>query len=666
MRTIKKAIRKRGKINYQKTQGDSSDESVCDSLENLASRLSSYNDKVRELATSMLINLSDSIDAKDLKQIYDHQCLKTLVERLSDPNMQVILNTLYAINNLISLDDEVNLKQNASGKLLHIGVLHFLENLWQHSLAELQSLMSNKQQKEQIVAIVNAIFSLYSKLLETAELSQIGPVISSKICEYAVSFLETCDNDMIMERVMNFLHVATECSADLCLAIANNQNAFGNLMIIAENTELMNEIRSYVLAIIYNIVSALDVAGKNTDGNFREKVVKVLSESVESSMGVAIFDELSNLREIIQASNKSKNMKKMNQDSEIGLEDTVEDIEDSELEVDAKTKSALKIWQQTASSIKISLGLLITVFETDEFEDEEVIETESINSDFNEETNNQAENILESSLYTKDALGKYFESEGFVRCLINKLRNTKIDDLKALCEISNLFMPVANDFNEIMSLAVCVLSNILDKNQKSYSQELVGAIVDTLWTDFEAIFARINKNKSLVLDSHDQNIMVSKMQLLVMLLQRDENLAGKIACAKFVEFFENAYKTGIEELIMLTLDTIFLRFAPRFGITMEENMKACEILLCCMNDKNLAIVGQGLNGMFEIYVDETYDQNYRARNLQSLLESGYTEFRNKIKESKGQGLLRKDKLKFLQSTLINLKAFIKYKAVHAK
>lgn len=93
-----------------------------------------------------------------------------------------------------------------------------------------------------------------------------------------------------------------------------------------------------------------------------------------------------------------------------------------------------------------------------------------------------------------------------------------------------------------------------------------------------------------------------------------------------------------------------------------ENAVIGRCLISTLNDPSLEVVAQALDAVFDVYGDEDFDDNFRALQFLSALESTSAAVKSKLRAERKD--MDRDLVAHIKETQLNLARFIKYKKKH--
>ena len=653
----------------RKPQGKSSRNSDSDEEEipdfpyekaSIFSQLQSQDPRQREFASSILMNISLEISSKQLNFLYTDAILKEIVRNLSENNPQILLNLLSAIKSLLEAEEQIydknkekfcknhensenrNIPLEKSLKLVDFGLFASFEALLSQISSGLQekSLLIDEVFKVNLRKILMKLISVMGFFCEILEENLLKVMIS----HVSSQILEICDflnDEEIFIEFLNFFHITTEFSKEtrlLLMKFPDENTAFFTKMkeiFIKPFNEPVNSslflAKAFILGIFFNFFQE--------NACFSAEILKEMLFFTEFALNSKIIEEFANFEVFAKENGENGPL---------------------------KLEAAMKTWRKRAKALQITLQFLNNLFEREEFEDfseeseenEEFLEESPLEK--NAEISISAEILVENSLKNmmkKEVFGyKGFE---FIRLLSQQLLSK---EKVLLFEKFELFGLEELNF-EVSYANLLALQSLflIFTEENGVSNEKKTEFLGFLWKkiyelaeivkeieDFEEIhevfllllknFACFyEKNHVFLIESGVLNSIFPKNELFTM--------------GNFVKNAKN------EDFHAIFLEFLAMRFPISLTNT-KENMLNCEeieallgFLMKGIEDQRLMVIAQALNALFDVFADETYNENLKKRGVLEIIEGKITAFTGKLGKNR----------KFLKETAENLKAFIKYK-----
>jgi hypothetical protein len=686
-------------------------------------KLKSFDPKIREMAAVSLSQLNDK-DNEVVERMINQGCIPLLIERLTDPNLNIVLSALMALINLCSATTTID-GQPIALKIIDGGVILMLEAILMNS-QNMGNLNADALKVKS--AILEYIFRLLASLAENLDEKYLTHLTKSATiaCEL---FLSEVKEFNVLTGILSFLHVLTEGSQTVTLTLADNKLICSKLIQVLENKNTTQEMKAYACGILHNIITTIDQLageGKLTNANavavYNIDVIKKVIESIWCMISIKIFDEIDNLKKIYELHQKHHEKKPRKKpapkniqeelrndldagDDEMGMEESkdnepehngpvpaagAEDLHSEELLI--RFREALKIWHDSALGIEICLGILMTIFEDDDdkgFEDEEELvdddnEIEQTNSDntiMQEKPNNTNNNgVVISTPKISSFLNVLSEAIGekFITAIVDKCNSlpqavrTFLDDAN-LQSLEEQVWSITN-FSMSCLMNLCVNYILKPENSVKFGLEkdkFCAEICDFLWTKLKLYLDVITANQSNPNDGliggseveNEKDHVFNILRFLLLIIQKANPAVGQlIPLIDLLKVKEIVFTVLDNDSKLIFIELLGTRCADRNKITIEENIVVADHMIELLKCDNVEIIGEALNALFDIYSEETYDLVFKEKGFMQILNYGYDVFKMKIKEGKGK--LHKEKVKTLNNHLLNLKRFIKYKAEH--
>ena len=664
------------------------DEDLVESV-SIIDKLQSFNPSEREMATISLSQI-DHFSAEFMSLLHEKGALKLLVERLVDPNPQIVLNSIVALTNITSSGSQIQ-QGNIGDVIMDNGILILLETLLSDfkRAHEQRQIDTQKSDFEIKMAIINSSYKLLSSLAEYVSTESLDIVLHSKVTEISLYFLMNCDEARILTGIGSFLQVLTESSVKLCEKIGENLDVLKRLANIVESTFATQELKAYILGSLFNYICTLERNGIQPQG--REELCPKVMNEVLNIIGVKIFDEIENLIKIIE-DNKKKLTGSKNQNGHANHNETIdldpvnhEEILDEETKDmhetpvndtvhDIRLKQALNIWGDSATAIQICLGIVLNIFESEEgYEDE--WKDDGDEDEQNDELNNPKLNKYEPS------------STSFMVNMTQELREKILGTLFDKCqhlsvkihdEFLSTLKPIADQSKAINEFAFSCISNILlnieytdKKNNTKYvdtfAEQLFKLSLEEWKYYLEVLYQNSTEEESEDKEdvTFEQNVINDILKVVIDLLQTSTlNLASLLDVSDLIKVQATTFKLLSEESRLSTIELIGVRCHPKFGLTFDENALVADFLQELLKADDVMIIGEGLNALFDVYSDEAYDEIFVQKGFMNMLTFGYNVFKNKIAENKT--VLSQENYALVRNHLLNLRRFIKYKQEHIK
>lgn len=670
----------------------------------LVENLKSYDPNTREIATIALAQLN--FDDEDvLKGVINQGIIKVLIERLVDSNHQVVLNTLLALLNLCESTQTYEGKDLAF-HILNSGVITVLDGLVQGLVKNLLAEQDHGQALKVQIAIIEYIYRLVSALAEAVDVQHLPSIVNAKLTNESIQLFLTVNINEILTGIASYWHVLAESSLDVCKTLADTTEILQRAVVLMDSKASSAQLKAYIAAMVYNVISRLDAQG--IDVRDRAELGQRVLETIFNIISVQILDEIDNLVKVCQFNGGKQGKNRTRKDElteELGPNtenvslhtengNAVEETKDEEV-LDQEEglsnlhlKEAVKIWQDSASAIEVCLGVLINIFEADE-DDEEFEDLEEINSDGEEDFGKKGPSTAAITQASSTFFEKLIPSEAK-----EKLIRSLIDKCKHMSHEHHAFLITVNLHNillrgtRIVEFALSALMNLC--NNYVYKQVTGGAeslnvtkfsidLATFLWAEFK-FYLELLYNQTITPDSNSTTIVKSKDKkatqeelehektqvneiikflLLVLSKSSSQEVTACVPLSDVLHVKSVLFDSMDEQTKLYIIELIALKASPKNHLSLEENAVVADHLVDLLKKDDVMIIGESLNALFDIYVDETYDAVFKEKNFLGVLEYGYNVFKEKIQASRK--ILPPESVGMLKQHLQNLKRFIKYK-----
>lgn len=619
----------------------------------LISQLTGPEPKQKEFATSLLMNISSDIKQKQLALLYTEETLQALLLVLQDNNVQVILNTLSAIQSLLFSEDNKKAKMQKKKQtkflpfektnfLINQGLFNIFDKILLQSFESLQkkSLLLDEPTKNQLKNLLLKLLNTIGSFFEVLPEEIIEKTLKNTIFLVFEIFI-SIENEEIFVETLNLLHIMSEFTSftlpkDLIFEYYPRDSDKGvvfnkmkdvfvkplNAVGQEPNFELFLA-KSCLLCIFLNI---FDYKPKFTDPGFVVHIINFL----EIAFKTPFLKEFVAISKVLDNENGDK---------------------------------MAKIWLKVAKIMEFFFIFLNNLAEWEEdFEDIEDEDEEDI--EMNIESDKEKNVLL-----TEEKL--------FKEILIKELFKSR----------EQIFLSILTD-NLLISKETIESFDLFIMNGK---ENMISVACSISYLAFSAFYKSfLNKDGIFPLENHAKPIFlttfVAKIKEIIHFLPETERFAGfedifLLFFQGFVEFLsenkgifvENGGLTSLftieecvllcekgmalqnEEFFSLFSEFLSLRLPitvtsqPTFLIKHEELVRIFGLILKGMSDQRLQIQASTLNIIFDIFADETYNDFLKENGLLQTLET------------KDYSAFYAQKNKFFKETMQNVKEFVKYK-----
>ena len=688
-------------LQLDEEQGKGQETMMAEDAVTLVDNLQSYDASIREQAAIALtqVNLdNESI----LEGILEQKIIKVLVERLIDTNYQVALSSLIALVKFCESTQQID-GHDLAFYVYNAGVMTVLDGLFSGLIKSIKADSQNQQSLKIQLSILEYVYKLVASLAEGLEDSFLPALVQSKLTEESTDLFLTVNSDQVLTGVASYWHVLTETSLEVCKKLAGSTELLERAVTLIENKASSNELKGFVTAMLYNILSKLQAAGIQASNNtlLGQKVL----DTIFNIISIKIFDEIDNLVQISQYNTlpQAKNGNKSEEiREELGPKEEAQETGEEELKQEdqpvnnvnkggfseSRLKEAAGIWSDSANGIEVCLGLLVNIFEAADEEDE--FEDIEITSDDEGEEQKQQNPQTSTGKKTQSTESKpenaFFEQlipneakEKLIASLIDKCRHIRPEHYEFLSN-TNL-QSLIDKGNRIVEFALSALMNLCNNYiyaQQAFSNSLNVArfsqeLTVFLWEEFKFYLELIYKktldtqNNSNVTKTnvegdlaHEQAQLNEIIKFLLLILGKsDPDIVACIPLKEVLHVVKVLFENVEQQTKLYLIELIAIKASPKNKSSIDENAIVADHLVELLKVEDVMVIGETLNALFDIYVDETYDSIFKVKNFQVLLEYGYNVFKEKINSNKKE--LTRENLGMLKQHLQNLKRFIKYK-----
>ena len=591
--------------------------------------------KIRELASSALMNLSNEISVTQLKTIFTEKMLVLLIQRLNDEKQQIVINSLSALQNLILVDFEKNRGELTRVLLEQMQLVSILNDMLKKFFFFFSesSLLKPEEEQSKMKKVLYRALNLLTTLCEVIDLKYLPFFEQNRVCQEVLHFLTFPDDKLFLE-ILSFLHVYAEfINISNKEVLINNENIiFFSKFLASQQTPQMDIAKVFIFGILYKLADFLDPQVINF---LNDEFIKVGERLLE----VGIGEEFNNLAGIFWG--------------------IVEKVEKREEREKGEFGKYYDVWKNTCRSLLVFLEVVLNLVEDcNGNENERSFETESVESIGSNEKIEEA--MTNENLENKPSVLKNkFALEILTKLNLLERIKAKIviitpQNLKSMEIFENHdYLDIIEDLSEINLLFInCFL------NTSSQSELSEGETIQNIDFFFKIIdnYLQLDFTSKVHVDNFSETLL-NVLKLLKILLDRINNIQMPIQT--LISFGQKIVKTNLEESIVVILDLISSKFSIKTVMDLADNEILLNFLMEVVFNENIVIVAQTLNCLFDVYSDEKYDSVFAKKNMLQVLKKGAPILEEKVKESKGK--IGRRKVEFLKEVKINLKRFIEYK-----
>lgn len=622
-------------------------------------QLKSPNPKDQESATSLLMNVSCEISAKQLSFLFSDPILEILLEFLAKtPSLQLVINTLSSLLSLGQAEAGISEKNpfERSAFLIKQGLFERLDSLLGNTMKGLSgnSLLSDENMKGNLREILRKIAKLLSFYAESLE----KELVEMKMMPLSMKFVEIAlflDDEAVFLDVLDLFHILTEVSGNFRKTVCENQAFLVRLSQVFKSKASNPGSPGVCVAKAYIIGLFLNLSMENAEIfiGFQQEIIEFL----EFLLSTPFLREIAKFLEPL-VSKKPHNNTNIDNENPEKINEEKDEPHEKPLENQESLKKTMDLFVEFARALELSMVFLHNLFESDEeFED---VSDEEEELDLTNEKKAENKDSLTKTDVFKENLRKLLLNYKFRGYFIKLITENLLLIKSELSNYTNSetlgLESLISSVAEVNYLAISVLSVVFSSENSLENQEKC-EFLGFLWTkllefgtiakeiaglpEFLDIFLLIFKNFHDFLEKNKDILLKSGVMTSVLIPSQLFEL-GKLLLS--LEF---------EEISSIFFEILALRYpiilTNSQTLPEAEVLQIVELLRHGFQDKKAMVTAEALNALFDIFADEGYNWC-----LKGMLEA--------IGEIKFDlGSLGKRNKKFIKETERNLKEFIKYK-----
>lgn len=674
----------------------------------LVDNLKSYDPNTREIATTALAQLNFS-DENVLKGVVEQGIIPLLIERLVDTNHQIVLNSLLALLNLCESEQKVD-GVDLAYRVFQAGILTVADSILITLMKQMLNEQSQSKSLKVQVLMVEYIYKIASALAEALEEEHLLSITQCKLTSESIGLFLAINSNEILTGIASYWHVLAESSLEVCKRIASSKEILERCVIILNDKSSSAELKAYISGMLFNIITKLD--SMNVEIPNKLELSELILSTIFDIISIQILDEINNLVKMHELmapqARKGKLSAKealkedfkthLSEGATLHEEDETAESNNRNEEIeetkggewtDLQFKEAVKIWQDSAAAIEVCLGLLINIFEVEEEEAEfeDVGEIESDDEQQIMEMEKKAGNTVDTSKPRSEFFQKIVSNEikeKLLKNLVDKCKHVSVEHYEFLTELNltNLLFRC----NRIIEFAFSALMNLCINSiykQISAPSDAAGVtkfsaeLVTFLWSEFkfyiEIIYHQTlsadeeekddgSKSKKVIRQEVDhEKVQVNEILkfLLLVLGKSSPEVAANISLHEILHAKKALFHVLDQQTKLYLIELVALKASPKNKTSIEDNALVADHLIEILKNDDVMLIGEALNAIFDIYPDVDYDIVFKEKNFLTILNYGYSVFKDKIKAARKD--LNKEQVGTLKQHLLNLKRFIKYK-----